>query len=333
MILVSTGNPLPAPVPLDADLPRSGGYARPARAARGHARLGGVADRHGADARQHQRGERHRDHERRLLRRRHGRRAAVPRAGRSRRRTRRPPASIPPIPRFDANPERSASTATASSARTPIDVGGGRRRHRPGRAARLRLPHLHDPARRRRRRPASPAAPTRDRRRRARPRDEFTVASFNLRALLRHRQRSGASASRCSRRRRSTTGWTRRRSAIRNFLGTPDILGVVEVENLTTLQALAAQINTDAVAAAQPDPAVRGVPRRGQRRRRHRRRLPGQDGRGHGRDAAGRRERRRPGAGRDAVRQPRRLHRAAQRPSAAAPGRRRSSSRAARASR
>jgi predicted extracellular nuclease len=41
---------------------------------------------------------------------------------------------------------------------------------------------------------------------------------------------------------------------IRNFLHTPDILGVVEVENLSTLQALATRINADAVAASQPDP-------------------------------------------------------------------------------
>ena len=41
---------------------------------------------------------------------------------------------------------------------------------------------------------------------------------------------------------------------IRNFLRMPDILGVVEVENLTTLQALAARISADALAAAQPDP-------------------------------------------------------------------------------
>ncbi|MFN0119040.1 MAG: endonuclease/exonuclease/phosphatase family protein [Blastocatellia bacterium] len=37
--------------------------------------------------------------------------------------------------------------------------------------------------------------------------------------------------------------------AIRNVLGAPDILGVVEMENLTTLQTLAARINSDAVAA------------------------------------------------------------------------------------
>ena len=42
--------------------------------------------------------------------------------------------------------------------------------------------------------------------------------------------------------------------AIRNNLKFPDVLGVQEVENLATLQALATQINNDAVANAQPNP-------------------------------------------------------------------------------
>jgi hypothetical protein len=42
--------------------------------------------------------------------------------------------------------------------------------------------------------------------------------------------------------------------AIRNVLMTPDILGVEEMENLPTLQSLAAQISADAIAAGQPDP-------------------------------------------------------------------------------
>ncbi|MEZ4903718.1 MAG: hypothetical protein R2822_19160 [Spirosomataceae bacterium] len=41
---------------------------------------------------------------------------------------------------------------------------------------------------------------------------------------------------------------------IRDYLKTPDIIGIVEIENLTTLQALATRINSDAVAASQPDP-------------------------------------------------------------------------------
>ncbi|MCC4585819.1 DUF11 domain-containing protein [Xanthomonas sp. NCPPB 1067] len=42
--------------------------------------------------------------------------------------------------------------------------------------------------------------------------------------------------------------------AIRRYLHLPDILGTVEVENLSVLQALAARINADAVAAGQQDP-------------------------------------------------------------------------------
>lgn len=41
---------------------------------------------------------------------------------------------------------------------------------------------------------------------------------------------------------------------IRDYLRTPDILGLVEVENLSTLQAIATKVNADAVAAGQPDP-------------------------------------------------------------------------------
>lgn len=43
-------------------------------------------------------------------------------------------------------------------------------------------------------------------------------------------------------------------AGIRNFLHFPDIIGIVEVENLSTLQAIAAQITTDAIANTQPDP-------------------------------------------------------------------------------
>lgn len=41
---------------------------------------------------------------------------------------------------------------------------------------------------------------------------------------------------------------------IRDYLKAPDILGTVEVENLTVLQDLAARVNADAVAAGQPNP-------------------------------------------------------------------------------
>lgn len=42
--------------------------------------------------------------------------------------------------------------------------------------------------------------------------------------------------------------------AIRNVLSMPDVLGIIEVENLKALQKLADKINADAVAAKQPDP-------------------------------------------------------------------------------
>lgn len=42
--------------------------------------------------------------------------------------------------------------------------------------------------------------------------------------------------------------------AIRTFLRTPDILAVEELQNLPTIQALATKVNSDAVAAGQPNP-------------------------------------------------------------------------------
>src|SRR5207249_4208387 len=42
--------------------------------------------------------------------------------------------------------------------------------------------------------------------------------------------------------------------AIRNVMRYPDILGVEEMENLTTLQAVANKVNNDAVAAGDPNP-------------------------------------------------------------------------------
>ena len=42
--------------------------------------------------------------------------------------------------------------------------------------------------------------------------------------------------------------------AVRNVLKTPDVIGVAEVENLATLEAVAAQVSADATAAGQADP-------------------------------------------------------------------------------
>jgi uncharacterized protein len=43
-------------------------------------------------------------------------------------------------------------------------------------------------------------------------------------------------------------------TAIRDFMQTPDVIGIMEAENLTTLKLLATKINADAVVAGKPDP-------------------------------------------------------------------------------
>lgn len=82
---------------------------------------------------------------------------------------------------------------------------------------------------------------------------EFTVASFNLQRFFDTVDEPGTGEPVLT-----ATAFANRLNkaslAIRNFTKTPDILGVVEVENLTALEALAAKISADAVAASQPDP-------------------------------------------------------------------------------
>ncbi|NBO66544.1 MAG: hypothetical protein EBU88_17155 [Acidobacteria bacterium] len=83
--------------------------------------------------------------------------------------------------------------------------------------------------------------------------DELTIATFNLQRLYDTVNdpaigdpvlTPAAYASRLGKASR----------AIRDYLRTPDILGVVEVENLVTLQALARRISDDAIASGQTDP-------------------------------------------------------------------------------
>src|SRR5881394_3467506 len=42
--------------------------------------------------------------------------------------------------------------------------------------------------------------------------------------------------------------------AIRNIMNLPDVIGIEEMENLTTLQSVATKVNNDEVAAARPNP-------------------------------------------------------------------------------
>ncbi len=65
-------------------------------------------------------------------------------------------------------------------------------------------------------------------------------------------------------------------TAIRGIMQSPDVIGIVEAENLSVLKRLATKINADSVAAGQARSEVRSISRRRQRRTRHRQRLFGQ---------------------------------------------------------
>ncbi len=81
---------------------------------------------------------------------------------------------------------------------------------------------------------------------------EVTVASFNLERFYDADSKTSSGAT------LSAAAFAKRLAkasmAIRNVLNRPDILALEEMNNLTTLQTLAAQISSDALAAGQPDP-------------------------------------------------------------------------------
>jgi hypothetical protein len=162
-----------------------------------------------------------------------------------------PSGTIPPIPRFDTNPEVIRVDSDGLVGGPVIDVGTGAIvtgligpldygfRHYtilpdPGATIGVSGGPTATAV-------ATPAA------------DEFTVASYNLERFFDDVNDPGIGEPVLT-----TTAYNNRLAkaslGIRNFLKTPDIVGIVEVENLTTLQALAAKINNDAVAASQPNP-------------------------------------------------------------------------------
>lgn len=83
--------------------------------------------------------------------------------------------------------------------------------------------------------------------------NQLTIASFNMERFFDTTNDAGVSDAVLT-----ATAFANRLSkaslAIRNYLMTPDVIGVQEVENLTTLQAIATKVNNDAVAASQPNP-------------------------------------------------------------------------------
>ena len=162
-----------------------------------------------------------------------------------------PPGAPCCVPRFDTNPERIRVDSDGLVGAAPIDVGAGAAV--TGLVGPLDYSFrtytvLPDPA-------TPPGvvggpAPTPASVPSA---DEVTVAAFNLERFFDTVNDPGIGdpvLTAAAFERRLAKGSL----AIRDYLRTPDVLGVIEVENLSTLQALAARINGDAVAAAQPDP-------------------------------------------------------------------------------
>ena len=83
--------------------------------------------------------------------------------------------------------------------------------------------------------------------------NEFTIASFNMERFFDTMDDPGTQDVVLT-----TTAFNNRLNkaslAIRNVMRSPDIIGVEEMENLTTLQAVAAKVNNDAIAAGDPNP-------------------------------------------------------------------------------
>lgn len=162
--------------------------------------------------------------------------------------------TIPPVPRWDFNPERIRVNSLGLAGSSAIDVTSGATI--TGLVGPLDYSFrtytiLQDPV------TVSPApivsgnvsatpvpAPTSG---------EFAIASFNLERFYDTTDDSSTSDVVMT-----STGFNNRLSkaslAIRNVLRFPDILGVEEMENLATLQTLATRISSDAIAASQPDP-------------------------------------------------------------------------------
>jgi len=162
-----------------------------------------------------------------------------------------PTGTIPPIPRFDSNPERIRVDSDSLVGSPVIDVGAGAvvtglvgpldytfRSYSINPDPGATLGVAGGP---------TPTAVT--------PPDGFgfTVAAYNLERFFDTVDAPGISEPVLTplafdaRLAKASLG-------IRDFLHTPDILGVIEVENLSTLQALASRISTDAIGAGQPDP-------------------------------------------------------------------------------
>jgi hypothetical protein len=82
--------------------------------------------------------------------------------------------------------------------------------------------------------------------------NELSIGSFNMQRFFNDVDDPGGDAV------LTTVAYNKRLNkaslAIRNVMRMPDVIGIVEMENLTVLQAVASKVNADAVAAGQPNP-------------------------------------------------------------------------------
>ncbi|HEX4899789.1 MAG TPA: hypothetical protein VFV61_04605 [Pyrinomonadaceae bacterium] len=82
--------------------------------------------------------------------------------------------------------------------------------------------------------------------------NELTVGSFNMQRFYNDVDDTGGDVV------LTTTAFNNRLNkaslAIRNAMRSPDVIGIVEMENLATLQAVASKVNSDAVANMEPNP-------------------------------------------------------------------------------
>lgn len=160
--------------------------------------------------------------------------------------------SIPPIPQFDANPERIAVESRGQVGGITLDVAAGQvlskvvgvldyrfRRYTLALDAGTTLEVSGEAVA-----IAVPAAES----------NELTVATLNLERFFDTTKAEGILDTVLS-----ETAFQRRLSkaslAIRRVLRTPDVLAVMEMENIATLRALAAKINSDADATGEPNPS------------------------------------------------------------------------------
>jgi uncharacterized repeat protein (TIGR01451 family) len=158
-----------------------------------------------------------------------------------------PPGTPPGVPRFDENPERLRIDTTRRAGGQPVNVSTG-----------VQIPDLRgvldfseraytilpEPGLAA---GAGQASAVRD------PSAEFTVSSFRLQRFFDTTDDPDLSDVALTQQ-AFNNQLSKASLAIRNLMRSPDIIAVDGVENLATLQALAARLNTDSVAGGQPDP-------------------------------------------------------------------------------